>query len=80
MYACHPLFPRKVGIYPYISTSFNFQGDGQCMAKMKIITEIVIIIEVRFLVKNKTKYKNFKIVIKGVVVVKNESHKKIVFI
>ena len=51
------LFPRKVGIYPYISTSFNFQGDGQCMAKMKIITEIVIIIEVRFLVKNKAKSK-----------------------
>ena len=50
------------------------------MAKMKIIIEIVIIIEVRFLVKNKANFKNFKIVIKGVVVVKNESHKKIVFI
>ena len=42
------------------------------MAKMKIsIIEIVIIIEVRFLVKNKAKSKN-----QGVVFVKNESHKK----
>ena len=41
-------------LYVYM-TSFNFQEDG--MAKMKIITEIVIIIEVRFLVKNKAKSK-----------------------